>query len=74
MLLPFGLSAFPAGQLLYLTLPVSLVKSAFLTGVRRDDARHTKLDRLLSVSAPSQPAGQPVYLIPSRSACQVGCL
>ena len=74
MLLLFSLSASPAGQLLYLTLRVSLVKSAFLTGVRRDDVHLTKLDRQLDVSASSQPVGQLLYLIPSRSACQVGCL
>lgn len=74
MLLPVSLSASPAGQLLYLTLRVSLVKSAFLTGVRRDDVHLTKLDRQLDVSASSQPVGQLLYLIPSRSACQVGCL
>jgi len=64
MLLPFGLSASPAGQLLYLTLRVSLVKSAFLAGARRDDAHLTKLDLRLDVSAFSQPVGQLLYLIP----------
>ena len=54
----------PEGQLLYLTLRVSLVKSAFPTEVRRDDSLVTKLDRLLSVSASRQPAGQLHYLIP----------
>lgn len=46
MLLPFGLSASPAGQLHYLTLPVPFVKSAFLTEVKRDDTDHTKFDDL----------------------------
>ena len=46
MLLPFGLSASPAGQLHYLTLRVSFVKSAFLTEVKRDDTDHTKFDDL----------------------------
>ena len=62
------------GNLSILSLPVSLVKSTFLTGVRRDNAHHTKLDRLLSVSASSQPAGQLTYLILSRPAYQVDCL
>lgn len=72
MLLPFSLSASPAGQLLYLILRVSLVKSAFLTKSGHDDAHLTKLDRLPVVSASSQPGGQLLYLIPSRSACQIG--
>ena len=74
MLLPFGLSASPAGQLLYLILRVSLVKSAFLTEVRRDDAHLTKLDRRLDVSA-FEPARRATSLsYPARSACQIGCL